>query len=171
MAASYEKMLAYFTQPKNKFPSDTFWRHFITHNLSDHALQFNVIFIILNTSDINLSYENFMKTINSEIDNHIPLCNIKNKYKQTPRLPWITKSLLRPINRNNYLFYKYRSYPTDKSRQKYVSYKNTPTKLLRIQKKNYYVNQINKYKNDIINTWKTKKMLWMHLAMLLTSPK
>ena len=47
--------------------------------------------------------------------------------------------------------------PTEKSRQKYVSYKNTLTKLLRIHKKNYYVNQINKYKNDIRNTWKTIK--------------
>ena len=111
----------------------------------------------LNTSDINLSYENFIKTINTEIDNHIPLCNIKNNYKRTPRLPWITKSLLRSINRKNNLFYKYRSNPTEKSRQKYVSYKNTLTKLLRIQKKNYYVNQINKYKNDIRNTWKTIK--------------
>ena len=65
----------------------------------------------LNTSDINLSYENFIKTINTEIDNHIPLCNIKNNYKRTPRLPWITKSLLRSINRKNNLFYKYRSNP------------------------------------------------------------
>ena len=53
------------------------------------------------------------------------------------------------------MIYKYRSNPTEKSRQKYVSYKNTLTKLLRIQKKN--VNQINKYKNDIKNTWKTIK--------------
>ena len=54
---------------------------------------------LYNTTDINQSYEYFITTINSEIDNHIPLCNIKNKYKRTPRLPWITKSVLRSINR------------------------------------------------------------------------
>ena len=112
---------------------------------------------VYNTSDVNLSYDYFVKTITSKIDDHIPLRNIKNKYKRIPRLPWITPSILRSINRKNNLFYKYRYNPTEKSRLKYVSYKNTLTKLLRTQKKTFYVNQINKYKNDIKNTWKTIK--------------
>ena len=112
---------------------------------------------VYNTTDVNLSYDKFIATITSKIDNHIPMRNIKNRYKRIPKLPWITQSILRSINRKNNLFYKYRCNPTEKNKKKYVSYKNTLTKLLRTQKKNFYVNQISKYKNDIKNTWKTIK--------------
>ena len=112
---------------------------------------------VYNSNDVNLSYDYFISTITSEIDNHIPLRSIKNRYKQIPRLPWITQSILRSINRKNNLFYKYRCNPTEKNKKKYVAYKNTLIKLLRTQKKSFYVNQITKYKNDIKNTWKTIK--------------
>ena len=114
-------------------------------------------FFVYNNTDLDLCYDYFIKTITSKIDEHIPFCTRKSSYKRTPRLPWITQSLLRSINRKNNLFYKYRSNPTDKNRQKYVTYKNTLTNLLRLQKRKFYVNQIMKYKNDIKNTWKTIK--------------
>ena len=64
---------------------------------------------------------------------------------------------MRSINRKNNLFYRYKSKPSERSKFKYVTYKNTLTKILRIEKKKYYTNQLNLYKHDIKNTWKIIK--------------
>ena len=104
---------------------------------------------IYKTQDINLSFDYFMDIINLKLNDYIPIQKNTNDYKKTPRLPWISKSLLRSINRKNNLFYRYKSKPSERSKFKYVTYKNTLTKILRIEKKNYYTNQLNLYKHDI----------------------
>ena len=43
------------------------------------------------------------------------------------------------------------------SKDKYTSYKNTLTKILRLEKRKYYSNQFELYKHDIKNTWKVLK--------------
>ena len=78
-------------------------------------------------------------------------------YKSSPRLPWISKSLLRSINRKNRLYYKYKMNKSQSSKDKYTSYKNTLTKILRLEKRKYYSNQLELYKHDIKNTWKVLK--------------
>ena len=78
---------------------------------------------------------------------------IKLNNKRKPRLPWISNSILRSINRKNNLFYKYKKKPTERARSKYINYKNILTKLLRIQKKEYYTNKLNLFKHDMKNTW------------------
>ena len=90
---------------------------------------------VYSTQNVDLSFEYFMNTINSELHTHIPLRRVKYNYKRIPKLPWISTSLLRSINRKNNLFYKWKTKPTELNRQKNVSYKNTQTKILRIQKK------------------------------------
>ena len=40
------------------------------------------------------------------------------------------------------------------SKDKYTSYKNTLTKILRLEKRKYYSNQFELYKHDMKNTWK-----------------
>ena len=112
---------------------------------------------VYQTQDVNVSFDNFMRIIKSNLNTHIPLKKIKLNYKRKPRLPWISTSILRSINRKNNLFYKYKKKPTEQTRSKYVNYKNTLTKLLRIQKKEYYTNKLNLFKHDMKNTWKTIK--------------
>ena len=46
---------------------------------------------------------------------------------------------------------------TETSKEKYTSYKNTLTKILRIEKRKYYTMQLESYKRDIKNTWKVLK--------------
>ena len=46
---------------------------------------------------------------------------------------------------------------TEQSKIKYTSYKNVLTKILRMEKKNYYSNQLSLYKHDTQNTWKIIK--------------
>ena len=59
----------------------------------------------------DVSFDYLITTINSKLDTHIPMRKIKHYYKRTPRLPWISKSLLRSINRKNNLFYKFKTKP------------------------------------------------------------
>ena len=134
-------------------------RNITPENLSNLQRSLNGIdwSFVYNSQDVDLAFDHFMKTINFELDSHIPMRLIKNNYKKNPKLPWVSKSLLRSINRKNNLFYKFKTNPTKQSKLKYASYKNTLTTILRIQKKNYYTNQLNLYKHDIRNTWKTIK--------------
>ena len=113
--------------------------------------------LVYNTQDVNSSYDNFISIINTNLDIHIPIRDIQNNYKKKPRLPWISHSILRSINRKNNLFYKYKKKPSERNRLKYVAYKNSLTKILRIEKKAYYTNKLNLCKNDIKSTWKIIK--------------
>ena len=113
---------------------------------------------VYNTDDVNTSYNNFLDVLNKEIDACIPLQKDKvNNYKITPRLPWISKSILRCINKKNRLYYKYKSDLTDRSKSKYTSYKNALIRILRYEKKKYFVNRLEFYKHDMQNTWKILK--------------
>ena len=116
---------------------------------------------VCNTDDVDLSLDNFLSTFIKHLDDHIPKKNDKRvNYKTSPRLPWISKSLLRSINRRkkNRLYYKYKITKSDHSKIKYTSYKNTLTNVLRAEKKkNYYAIQLEQYKHDMKNTWKVIK--------------
>ena len=100
----------------------------------------------------------FLDILNLQIDRHIPKQKSKGQnYKKVPRLPWVSKSLLRSINRKNNLYYKFKTSQTEQSKNKYTSYKNVLTKILRIEKQKYYSKQFSLYKNDTRNTWKIIK--------------
>ena len=110
---------------------------------------------VYNTDDVNSSYNNLLDILNKELDACIPMQKDKvNKYKTTPRLPWVSKSLLRCINKKNKLYSKYKSDLTDRSKSKYTSYKNALIRILRFEKKKYFVNRLELYKRDMQNTWK-----------------
>ena len=113
---------------------------------------------VYNTEDVDLALDNFTNIFKKHLDDHIPKKNDKRvNYKTSPRLPWISKSLLRSINRKNRLYYKYKMKKSENSKMKYTSYKNTLTKALRAEKKKYYAIQLEQYKHDMKNTWKVIK--------------
>ena len=113
---------------------------------------------VYDSNDVNLSFDNFLNVFNEHLDAHIPKQKDNRvNYKSSPRLPWISKSLLRSINRKNRLYYKYKMNKSQSSKDKYTSYKNTLTKILRLEKRKYYSNQLELYKHDIKNTWKVLK--------------
>ena len=55
---------------------------------------------VYNTNDVNLLLENFINTFNKHLGIHIPKKKDNHvNYETSPRLPWISKSILRSINR------------------------------------------------------------------------
>ena len=104
--------------------------------------------------DTNTAYDKFMTIFMSHLDRHIPLVNKCSNYKKSPRLPWITKPILRLINRKNNLYYVSKIQRSEKSHRKYSTYKNILTKILRIEKRKYFTNQLILFKHDISKTWK-----------------
>ena len=71
---------------------------------------------VYSTQNVDLYFDYFMNIINSELDTHIPMQRDKNNYKNIPKLPWISKSLLRSINRKNCYFHKWKTKPSEQNR-------------------------------------------------------
>ena len=133
------------------------YRHISTKNLNRLTVSLNneEWTSVFNTNNVDESFENFMNIFTKHFDKCIPLCsNKKPKYKKNPRLPWISNSLLRSINKKNNLYYKYKANPSARNRNKYTRYKNILTKLIRYEKKSYYSKQLDHYKGDMQKTWK-----------------
>ena len=106
------------------------------------------------TEDVNEAYDSFISILKDQFDICIPFSEQESNYKKIPRSPWVTKSVLRSINRKNNLFYKYKTNPNDKTREKYTRYKNILTNVLRQAKKQYYAMQFELNKSNMRNTWK-----------------
>ena len=108
---------------------------------------------VFDSSNTDDAFNAFMSTTLFHFNTHIPLRD-KNRcnYKKVPRAPWLTRSLLKSINRKNNLFYKSKVDPSVK--KKYETYRNKLTSIIRMEKKNYFTNKFNDHKNDIKQTWK-----------------
>ena len=99
------------------------YRHISTKNLNRLTVSLNneEWTSVFNTNNVDQSFENFMNIFTKHFDKCIPLCsNKKPKYKKNPRLPWISNSLLRSINRKKILYYKYKANPSARNRNKYT---------------------------------------------------
>ena len=69
-------------------------------------------------------------------------------------MPWITKSMLKSINKKNKLYYKFKTTRSELLHRKYTNYRNTLTTILRVAKKNYYSAQFQATFNNVKGTWK-----------------
>ena len=83
-----------------------------------------------------------------------PFKTIKGKALNSFRKPWLTKSLLRSINKKNKLHNQYLRHRSNEKLLKYKTYKNKLTDLLRVAKRLYFQNQIELNKTNIKQTWK-----------------
>ena len=105
--------------------------------------------------DVDESYCNFITKFKELHDKYIPLKKkrIQSK-KKTPNSPWISFALLKCIKRKNLLYKKSLKNPTDANVDKYKKYRNKLNCTLRLAKKNYFSNLLEKEKNNMRNTWK-----------------
>ena len=118
-----------------------------------------------------LSFDNFMQIISSNLDTHIPIRKVKKNNKKIPRLPWITKSILRSINRKNNFFIGINKILLSKPKQNMLTTRIYSQKPFEYKKRNTIrINLI--YLSTI---WKihgkSLKKQWIHLKISLKFQK
>ena len=116
------------------------------------ALTITDWYAVYNCDDVDTSFDNFMEILMVTLNSLPTRQQNCSNYKKHPRLAWISKSLLKSINRKNTLYYKYKNNHTVKSKLKYSRYLHILTTSLRLAKKNYFTKQFNVNKGDIKKT-------------------
>ena len=87
-------------------------------------------------------------------DECIPMKKCKTNRKKDPMSPWITKDLLKSINKKNTLYKQYLKSPTNGNLQKLKTYKNKLTVLIRKSKRMHFFTKFEKTKNNMKQTWR-----------------
>ena len=78
----------------------------------------------------------------------------KHKTRNTPKTPWMPKSLMKCNRRRNVLYKKSILKGNDDNVQKYKMYHNKPNISLKLAKQNYFYSQLENEKGNMRNTWK-----------------
>lgn len=99
------------------------------------------------------AYTSFLEKYTKVYNTCFPLKRTKTKYNVNNK-PWLSKGLLKSINRKNKLYKKYLSSPNPNSESCYKNYKNKLNHSLRIAKRLYYEKKLIDSKSNIKNTWK-----------------
>ena len=130
-----------------------------------------------NASDTNAMYDLFIAKYTGLFDSCFPFRIIKGKALNSFRKPWITKGLLKSINKKNKLYKNYICNRSNPQLVKYKTYKNKLTLLLRTAKKRYYEMQLDKSNENIKQTWRilnvtsieTKERHHQHCSYMITA--
>ena len=113
-------------------------------------------------TDPNPEYDIFERIALSACEKHFPNKRVKvNKHKHKLS-PWITTGLIKSIEFRDKLHKRLKSCPQDSpehNRMEYnlKSYNGYLKQCIRTAKREYYVHEFTKYKNDVRNTWDTLK--------------
>ena len=123
-----------------------------------------------NANDPNTAYNIFIDKYTGLFDTCFPFKTIKGKALNSFRKPWLTKSLLRSINKKNKLYKQYLYHRSNEKLLKYKMYKNKLTNLLRVAKRLYFENEIEKNKTNIKQPWRILNNAIGHNKKKLTYP-
>ena len=88
-----------------------------------------------NANDPNTAYNIFIDKYSGLFDVCFPFKTIKGKALNSFSKPWLTKSLLRSINKENKLYKQHLRHRSNEKLLKYETYKNKLTDLLRVAKR------------------------------------
>ena len=109
---------------------------------------------VLNTSDPNTSYNNFLTIFTELYDKHCPIKLSPIKRKKTQDKPWITKGIANACKKKNTLYRIFINKRTIETESRYKTYKNKLTNIIRTSKRDYYHNQLEQHKGNTKATWK-----------------
>ena len=100
----------------------------------------------------NEAYESFLEIVAELYEKNCPLVKkiVKPKYAEKP---WITKGISKACKKKNSLYKEFLKKRTTEAEQKYKTYKNKLTKIMRHSKMDHYSNLLEDNKNNIKNTW------------------
>ena len=107
-----------------------------------------------NANDPKTAYNIFIDKYTGLFDTCFAFKTIKGKALNFFGKPWLTKSLLRSINKKNKLYKQYLRHRSNERLLKYKTDKNKLTNPLRVAKRLYFENQIEINKTNIKQTWR-----------------
>ena len=110
---------------------------------------------ILDNNNVDDDYNKFLETFNTVYNECVPLNKCTNNKRKEPISPWITKGLLKSINKKNQLYKQYIHSPTQINLQIFKTYKNKLNMLIRKAKRKYYFLKFERNKYNMKQTWNT----------------
>ena len=108
----------------------------------------------VNNTSADQSYNKFIDKFSNLYNKHFPKTRKKINIRKENK-PSITAGIIKSIKTRNKLYIKFIKHPNDLNKNKYVSYRNKLTNLIKISCKKYFSSKFNMYKNNIRNTWQT----------------
>ena len=60
----------------------------------------------INKKDVDFSFSKFFETFNNLLQKHAPIKKLSNKDKKTMKKPWITKGILKSIEKKSQIYRK-----------------------------------------------------------------
>ena len=76
---------------------------------------------------------------------------MKKNYKN--KIPWLTIGIKNSIKNKNILYLNYRKTPNSQKLKDYKKYKKRLNQIIRQEERQFYRQQIEKYKDDLKKSW------------------
>lgn len=115
---------------------------------------------ILQDMNVELAYDTFMEKMTAILDHCAPERKINIPKKSVIRDPWVTLGILKSSKTLDKLYRaKLKHPPNHGLHRKYTVFRNMFNKVKKFSKQTYYTTLLNKYKNDVKNTWKTLRSI------------
>lgn len=108
---------------------------------------------ICSIEDVNVAYYNFITVFQNIYDECFPYIYISNSKRRKKRHPWITTGILQSIKRKNKLYRKMLKNPNMDNSDKFRTYRNKLTHIIRISKTRYYSDKFNSCSGNSKRTW------------------
>ena len=110
----------------------------------------------LNVDNPDTSYNNFINTYTIHYNSSFPLKRSTRKQSNHTdhKQPWITSGIVRSIRHKHKLYINFLKKKSPEAGDRYKKYKNKLTHTIRLAKKAYNTDQLNKLKYDLKKTWK-----------------
>ena len=122
----------------------------LEHDLNDINWE-----IVMNKSNPNVVFSRFMQVLNNTYNDDCPV-KITTYTRKTKRndKPWLTRGLKNACIKKNNLYLAFLKDRSELTESRYKKYKTKLTKLLRLEKKNYYRKKLEDCKTNTRETWK-----------------
>ena len=133
------------------------WEKFNNQSFLDDFEKINWNQVLqLNQNNVNITFENYLNTVNTLINCHAPLKKVHKKQRKFHQKPWITKGIQNAIEKKNRLFKMYiKCVDSNKNiLHQYKTYRKRLSTLLKQSKKFYYNDYFRNNINNIKNIWK-----------------
>ena len=108
---------------------------------------------VFRSADVDTAYGEFMTTFSKQYNICCPMKTVRNSFTRRNK-PWITNGLKNACHKKNRLYKQFLCSRSHTCEEKYKTYKNKPTSILRTAEKEYYSKLLTDAKGNIKSTWK-----------------